>query len=117
MSTIDQGVSSKTIPESCAMTYNFMCHTARDAVEQEAKIRMFKHRTVPRGPEIIEIASGLGIKGAFGTKTHIADLPGDFAKLGTIGQCGGIFQVFWKVERFIKPAQKACQAPQVDGWA
>src|ERR1700694_2737437 len=104
----DKTLAELGISESGAVTDNFMGHAARDTIQQKTVTGVFKDGAMPRRLEVVEIAVSLGIEGAFGAKTHITDLSGNFAELRPVWQGGRIVQVLWKMQRFIESVQKTC---------
>src|SRR6266849_1412418 len=104
MGAVNQGVSGKTIPESSSVAHQFVCHAARDSVQEQAEVGMLKDGTMPRGLEVIEVAFGMLVERAALPEAHIAYLPSDFAQLGSVRQLCGVVQVLWKAQRCIKPA-------------
>ncbi len=63
------------------MSHQFMGDASADAVEQEGVVGVFEDGAVTGFFDVLKIAVGPGVVGAFWTEGRITDLPGGLAEL------------------------------------
>src|SRR5215207_9386743 len=86
-----------------------MRDAAADAVEQEAEVRVFEDRAVPRRGQPLDVRGGVLVGGPARTEARVTYLTRCLAELGGIRQLGGVVEVFGEAEGGIEAFEETAE--------